>query len=223
MRHFMRSLFLATIPLITIFFYLFKPTFSFGTNCTIIIITFLALLALNYYQYLPIVRKTEEYKNNILDILFRALEAEIVELRPQCTNLRINIMKRRRRIIKPWERYLRIDYYYGHYSHQELDQVYGISVGCCGVALAENSQIYYDSILQHQTLLHMTPAQQEITMHVKSILSTPIYSPKDDFERNIIAILNLDSIDSVDITGFNQSTIQEIAANFTTLMNRQLM
>lgn len=223
MRHALRSLVLATIPLITIFFYLFKPTFSIIANCIILMVIFGALFSLNYYQYLPIVRKNEDYTNNILGILFKVLESEIVALRPQYNNLRINVMRVRRRFIKPWERYLKIDYHYGNYSNPELDQIYGLNMGCCGVALFENSQIYYDSILQHQTLLHMTPTQQTITFHVKSILSTPIYSPNDAFEHNPIAILNLDSIDSISVTGFDDTLIQEIAANFTTLMNRQLM
>lgn len=176
-----------------------------------------------YYQILrPFHRKNEDYLNRIFDILFGALDSELLEMRPQINNIRINIMRVRRRKLKPWKRYLKIDFCYGDYDQSEIDQIYCLNVGCCGVALYENSQIFYDSILQHETIRSMSPTQRRITEHVKSILSTPIYSSRNTMEHNPIAILNLDSVDAVDITGFNDAQIQETAANFATLIGGQL-
>jgi hypothetical protein len=224
MHPILRCSLIAGISLIPLLLYLFQPHFSFLTSCILIIIVFILIFTLYYYQlYKPFFKKNEDYLNNILHILFKALESEIEEIRPECSNIRINVMRVRRKILKPWKRFLKIDYYYGDYDHSELEQIYGLDIGSCGVALYENSQIFYDSILQHETLRHMTPTQRKITEHVKSTLSTPIYSPMDNFEHKPIAILNLDSIDSIDITGFNDTAIQEIAANFTTLIGTQLM
>jgi hypothetical protein len=223
MHPILRCLIFSGISLIPLFLYLFKPQFSFINSCIIVIIAFILIFALYYNQFLPILKKNKEYINNILGILFKALESEIIEIRPQCNNIRINVMRVKRRMLKPWERYLKIDYYYGDYDDSELEQIYGLDIGCSGVALYENSQIFYDSILQHETIRRMTSTQRKITDHVKSILSTPIYSSTDNFEHRPIAILNLDSIHSIDITGFNDAAIQEIAANFTTLISRQLV
>lgn len=223
MSYFLWCLLFAGISLITVFLNLFHPNFSFITNCIILGTLLIIVTAFYYYQFSPILRKNEEYTTNLLSILFEALEAEILVLRPQCTNIGINIMKAKRSILKPLTKYLEIIFYCGDYTDSELEQKYNIGVGCCGFALLSNSQIYYDSVLQNQTSLHMTSTQQTVTQHIKSILSTPIYSPNDALRLHPIAILNLDSIDGINITGFDQAPIQEIAANFTTLMNRQLM
>lgn len=224
MRPILRCSLLAGISLIPLLLYLFHPHFSFFSGCITLIVVFASIFTLYYYQlYKPFIKKSEDYLNNILPILFKALDSEIREIRPQCNNIRINVMRVRIRILKPWKKYLKIDYWYGDYGYSELEQIYDLDIGCCGVALYENSQVFYDSILQHETLLHMTPTQRKITEHVKSTLSTPIYSPMDNFEHKPIAILNLDSTDSIDITGFNDTAIQEIAANFTTLIGPQLM
>ncbi len=176
-----------------------------------------------YYQfYRPFNKKNEEYLNRMFGVLFPALDSELIEIRPENKNIRVNIMRVRRKTVKPWERYLRIDYCYGDYEQSEIDQIYHLDTGCCGVALYENSQIFYDSILQHETIRRMTPGQRRITEHVKSILSTPIYSSRDFLEHKPIAILNLDSVDGIDITGFNDPPIQEIAAKFATLIGGQL-
>lgn len=176
-----------------------------------------------YYSqfYRPFNKKNEEYLNSIFDILFPVLDLKLIEMMPKNNNIRINIMRVRRDKLKPWIRYLKIDYCYGNYEQSEMDQIYCLNVGCCGVALYENSQIIYDSILQHETIRSMTPSQRKITEHVKSILSTPIYS-RSNFGHNPVAILNLDSFHGIDMTGFNDIPIQEIAAKFGTLFGGQL-
>jgi hypothetical protein len=223
MRYFLWCLLFAGISLTTVFLNLFHPNFSFITNCIILSALLIIVTTFYYYQFSPILIKNEEYTTNILGILFEALEAEIIVVRPQCNNLGVNIMKVKRRILKPWAKYLEVNYYCGEYTDSELEQKYDNGVGCCGFSLSSNSQVYYDSVSQHQTSLHMTSTQQSVTQHIKSILSTPIYSPNDALRIHPIAILNLDSIDGINVTGFDQPAIQEIVANFTTLMNRQLM
>lgn len=135
------------------------------------------------------------------------MERKIKEARPQINNLRINLMIVRWNYRRPWERYLMIDYYYPQedYKASELELIYNINIGCCGTALYENEQIAYDSILSHETLKGLSETHREVTRNIKSILSTPVYSPKDEGQKRPIAILNFDSKDDILTTGFNDS------------------
>ncbi|MGB7910998.1 MAG: hypothetical protein WCF59_02110 [Desulfobaccales bacterium] len=213
---------LAILYIIPLGLNLYQLNFPSLITVLLIVSGFGGSFAVYYFQvYKPINKKNEEYLNSIFEIIFSALDSELIEIRPENNNIRINIMQVRRKKLKCWERYLRIEYCYGDYDQSEVDQIYGLDTGCCGVALYENSQIFYDSILQHEAIRRMTPTQRRITEHVKSTLSTPIYSSRDIMRRTPVAILNLDSGDGIDVTGFNGPPIQEIAAKFATLIGGQ--
>lgn len=224
MHPILTCLLLTILYLIPLYLNLSPPHFDRLTRLAILGIAFLLSFAIYYNQfYRPFIKKNKDYVDTLLGELFYVLDKKIREIRPQINNLRMNVMTLRRNIFRPWERYLEMAFYYGEYDLAEIEQEYGIDIGCSGAVLYENTQIYYDSILQHETLRRMTPTQRKITDHVESILSTPIYSPRDEMQRRPIAVLNLDSMDHVDITGFNDIAIQEIAAKFAALIGGQLI
>jgi hypothetical protein len=167
-----------------------------------------------YFQfYRPFIRKKGDFLNLLLPDIFCIIESKIVETRPQINNLRINVMIVKKKFFKPWEHYLEFLYWQEDYKKAEVEQKYPIHVGCCGTALFEKEQVFYDKKLYHETLAGMSQTQREITGHIGSVLSTPIFSPGDNWQRKPIAILNIDSTDDISVTGFNDNIIQEIAVN----------
>jgi hypothetical protein len=219
-------LLLAGIPLIPLSLSLFHPNFPILTKYIILIGAFGLTFTLYFYQfYRPFIRQKGDFLDLLLPDLFYVIDNKIRESRSQINNLRINVMIVRRKYLHPWQRYLIIDYFYPleSYKPSELELIYSENIGCSGTALYENEQIAYDSMLSHETLKGMPETHREVTMNIKSILSTPIYSPKDEWQRKPIAILNFDSTDDSVITGFNDAIIQEIAANRASLIGGLLI
>lgn len=129
-------------------------------------------------------------------------------------NLRCSIMLARRKFLRGWKP-LKIDFcIIDDYGDVELQQSYGYDIGCCGTALAEKEQVYFDSDTAQEPYKGMTATQRMATSQIKSILSTPVIRPGDVHLRTPIAILNMDSNDQLQETNFDKSNVQEAARKF---------
>jgi hypothetical protein len=167
-----------------------------------------------YWQfYQPTVRIEQKYVSVVLDHLFRALVDTYRQQHPGDYDLRANVMRmRRKHVVGP--RFLRIDVALGEYTPAEHEQAYRVGVGCAGNAVARNQQTFYDAIQAHEHRSGLTATQREVTAHVNSILSTPVYRPSDVDKRSPIAVLNLDSGDFVGTTGFREAHLQDLAVYY---------
>jgi hypothetical protein len=145
------------------------------------------------------------------------------ENKPQINNIRINIMMTKKKYYLFGKNYLSIDYSCPDYPQAEKEQRYYTDIGCCGSVLQYSEQIYYDSRLFQETLKGMSATQREITKNIGSILSSPIYSPYDKERKKPIGVLNIDSSHDINITGFNEKTIQQFTANRATLIGYLLI
>jgi hypothetical protein len=166
-----------------------------------------ALSAVVYHQqvYRPAIRVAEGYLGIVLDDLFDSLATKHRELVSGGYELRINLMRVRPGLpIRPM--HVRIEFWSGAYTDAELEQEYRIGVGNAGTALQRREQTVYDSIVAHEPRLGMTATQREITAHVNSILSTPVFRPGEFGHGTPIAILNLDSSDHVTVTNFRRTS-----------------
>lgn len=214
---------LVGISLIPLSLNLFQPDFPNITKYIIITIASGLSFTLYYQQfYKPFKKKNKEYLEKIFDELFFSIDKKVREVRPQINNLRINIMVAMRRFPKIWNKLLKIDYCFGEYYPAENELEF-IKNGCCGVALYDNAQYYYDSEPHHEALKDMTGIQKKVTEHLGSILSTPVYFPKDDNRERPIAILNFDSTERIAETGFDDDAILKIATYYATLIGGQLI
>lgn len=214
---------LVGISLIPLSLNLFQPNFPNITKYIIITIASGLSFTLYYQQfYKPFKKKNKEYLEKIFDELFFSIDKKVREVRPQLNNLRINVMIAKRMIPRFWEKLLKLDYCFGEYSLAEKELGF-IKNGCCGLALYGNDQYYYDAEPHHEALKEMTGTQKKVTEHLGSILSTPIYSPKDDNREHPIAILNFDSTERIDKTRFDEDIILKIAAYYATLIGGQLI
>lgn len=110
------------------------------------------------------------------------------------------------------------------YSTAEKEFEWGYNSGCCGKAWASKEQRYFpsDSFDGEIFTQKFTDEQINFTKRAKSILSTPIL--KDD---KVIAILNLDSEESINVVKFKDtslnSTIQEEARKLTSLIDAPII
>lgn len=136
------------------------------------------------------------------------------------SRIRCNIMIVRRKFIWWGYRSLKIDYCTDHYQDTELEQEYGYNVGCCGTALAEAQQIYFDSIQAQEPYKGMSQTQRLATERIKSILSTPIFSVNDISLKSPKAILNLDSFRPIKNTKFDNEEVMNSLRKFSGLMSR---
>lgn len=131
--------------------------------------------------------------------------------------LRCSLMLTRHRFFGGWQP-LQIDVHDGNYVTVELEQSYKYNVGCCGTALAEKKQMFFDSEKAREPYKGMSETQRMATSHLKSILSTPIFSPADPHLKKPVAILNMDSEAPLRQTLFNKSKVQESAKKFAGLI-----
>ena len=68
----------------------------------------------------------------------------------------------------------------------------------------------------------MTETQRLATAHVKSILSTPIYRASDQERTHPIAVLNLDSGDTIRQTSFQDRALRDLAERYAALIGPML-
>ena len=119
-------------------------------------------------------------------------------------------------------RHLRLDYVWGDYTEAEREQQYRVDAGCAGLALGQNQQVFFDAYKAQEPRLGLTATQRQVTEHVNSILSTPIYRPNDAENQSPIAILNLDSRDLISESGFGERRLQELLVDYAALMGATL-
>jgi len=168
--------------------------------------------ALLYYRqfYRPTIRIEKQYQEIVLDHIFRALVDTYRQQRPGDYDLRASVM----RVSRPLGRgkpILSFAFWFGEFTAAEFEQSYAVGVGNAGNALARNEQAIYDAVAAHENRAGMTATQQEVTAHVASILSTPVYRPGDADKRTPIAVLNLDSRNGVVETGFREDSPRALA------------
>ena len=194
--------------------------FSTTGQIIIILIAFLVSLVVYYFQFFrPLFRLKVKHLEMLLAALFEALSKKYYALNPDVGKIRINVMRLRRKIYVPWKPFLRIDFCSNGYLDAEKEQKYCRNVGCCGTAIAENTLMYFDANqVQLQQSRNMTATQLQVTKHVKSILSTPIYRPWDIFKSSPIGVINLDSEDELEKTKFDKDYVQNLVPQYAELI-----
>jgi hypothetical protein len=154
----------------------------------------------------------------LLENLFNGLVSAYREKKPGRYGLRVNVMRVRKKIWPFRQKFLHIDYFMGNYSTAEKEQEYLENIGCCGTAIHENTPISFDTKRAQEPWKGMSATQRDVTRDVKSILSIPIYRPKDESKRSPIAVLNLDSKNLIKKTGFDKAGLQRLAARYAELI-----
>lgn len=165
--------------------------------------------------YRPRVMIDDGYQDTICKIMLEKLATVYRDEYPGDYDLRLNIMqvKRKRTLgIRP----LQIGSHFGEYTAAERAQQYEVGTGCCGWCLSENEQQVFDRLEMQQALRGMNPQQLQATEHVHSVLSTPIYRPER--LEDPIAILNLDSTRPIGDTGFQETRMRTIVAEYASLI-----
>ncbi len=112
---------------------------------------------------------------------------------------------------------LKIRYSTPGYPAAEKELVYK-DFGASGNALIENDVVYYDKKTAPTSITGMPATHIEITKHINSVLSAPIYRPNDTGLENPIGILSIDSKMSVEKTGFDKPTNYDIVTSMATLI-----
>lgn len=157
----------------------------------------------------PAMDAEDEYRVQLMSILFNVIVERYRHENPDDYDLRINVMQVRRNLIG-MPHFLKIDYSTNDYRAVELDQKYEIGTACCGWAFEENAQTIFDKDTIQEALRGMTDAQREATAHVHSILSTPIY--RNGRLDDPIGVLSLDSMAPIAKTKFDDNTLQDLVA-----------
>jgi hypothetical protein len=178
------------------------------------------ILAAYVQYYRPLTKVAEQRREALLRFMLPAFVRDYRLKNPHVTHLRVNVaLVHRRPLSAP---YLKIRYTSGQYPQQELELRYSPGVGCWGLALETRDQVWYDSKLAPRAADKMSVAVFRVTQQLGSILSTPIFSDTDAERARPLAVLSLDSTDSVDATGFNLQENLDKAAEFATLIGRIL-
>ncbi|HMB50808.1 MAG TPA: hypothetical protein VKM69_09115 [Natronoarchaeum rubrum] len=110
-------------------------------------------------------------------------------------------------------RYLTFEETYGTYNEAELEQEYVLGTGCAGTALKNDNPTYYDSQEKDGLSKSLSHTQQEITSHVNSILSVPIY-PDSDPSRRPIGVLSIDSPENISETKLDEEPARRLTMKY---------
>jgi hypothetical protein len=113
------------------------------------------------------------------------------------------------------EQFLQIGYDSGGYAEMELRRRWRLGQGCVGKSYKNNEQRVAARRTNETTWgteWEMNPEQVKATEEVNSVLCTPIYKPGDETKDEPIAILSLDSSDTVSEAGFKEEEIQDMVA-----------
>ncbi len=195
------------------------------SNCISYVLFILAfIIAFIYYYnscYIPNIKLRNKELQMIFEHLFISLEKQLRDINPGEYAMRFNIMRIKKRFIFCGARYLYFAFQTPDYKNSELEQIYRENQGCCGTALREREQIFFDSNridTVRRLYKNMTATQLEITEEIKSILSIPIYSNYSD--KTPIAILNIDSFNNILLTKFDDNDVQEIASRMSMLFGK---
>ena len=170
MRPILVCLLLAILYIIPLGLSLYQLNSPSIITISLILLGFVVSFAVYYEQfYKPFIKKRDDLLKLVIYDLLSVIHRKIMAEKPQITHLRINVMTVRNKWFPPWQKYLKIDYYYPNHGYplSELELTYNNNIACCGTALKQNKQIAYDSILSHETRKDMTEAQKEITRNIK--------------------------------------------------------
>lgn len=152
---------------------------------------------------------------------------EATELNQIADDIRINLMVYRRRDLLPWrndrkllpwQKSMQIDFSEGEYNEAECELKWREGEGCCGTALEESEPVYGDLSDSHANEWGLSPKQEKIANeNLGSVLSIQVYRHREtdsvsevdnDSNGEVVAILNLDSEDSLEETKFDEKVIQ---------------
>lgn len=184
---------------------------------TLVIAAFLISILVSYAtQYQATMRLQEDTQRTILDVALEQLLSKYRDEIVDC-DLRANVML----VDKRWEfglpprrkQYLRFQERHGGYSEAELEQEYPSGAGCAGTALENDNPTYYDSQQRDGLSRSLSHTQQEITSHVNSILSVPIY-PDSDPSRQPIGVLSVDSPENISDTKLDEEQAQRLTMKY---------
>ncbi|WP_135825433.1 hypothetical protein [Halorussus ruber] len=184
---------------------------------TLVVVAFLISSLVSYAtQYQATMRVQEDTQRTILDIALEQLLSKYRDEIADC-DLRANVMLVNHR----WEfaipphrkRYLNFQETHGGYSEAELEQEYPSGAGCAGTALENDNPTYYDSQQRDGLSRSLSHTQQEITSHVNSILSVPIY-PDSDPSRRPIGVLSIDSSGNISDTKLDEEQAQRLMMKY---------
>lgn len=186
----------------------------------LIVIGFAISTVVGYVQiYTPYVRRRNEYLKTVMDLASESLLGQYASAGKPADEIRVNLMLMRKKYRLFGKRQLHIAYEYGEYAPTERNLVYDIGVGNAGFALEKNEPRVFDreGSKGNLDLFRMTPAQEEATRSVGSILSTPVYSPDDEEKSHPIGILNLDSQLRLEESGFDEEHVLDMAMRLATV------
>lgn len=183
----------------------------------LIVVAFLVSSSVSYAtQYQTTIRVREDTQRTVLDV---ALEQLLSKYRDEIANcdLRANVMV----VNKRWQlgipprrkRYLEFEEIHGGYNEAELEQEYSAGAGCAGTALKNDNPTYYDSQQKDGLSRSLSHTQQEITSHVNSILSIPIY-PDSDPSRRPIGVLSIDSTENISSTKLDEEQARRLIMKY---------
>lgn len=142
----------------------------------------------------------------------------IKEANPGDYVVRVNVMIPRKNFKFFGKSLLQMEFFTEDVKEAETYLIFYENQGASGKALHDNEQVYFDSERTQDQYRGMTPIQRDITRDVKSILSTPIYSPSDEGKSNLIGILNFDSFQSIATTKFDTEEIRNIGSRFAEII-----
>ncbi|MFC6723500.1 hypothetical protein ACFQE1_03665 [Halobium palmae] len=191
---------------------------------SVVLIAFIASALVSYAtQYQSTMRLREDTRETILDMVLEQLTRKYSEEIAAC-ELRANIMTIKRKPSKripPWRRSLSFRAMEGDYSDAELEQEYNSGIGCSGKTIERNSPTYYDSERRQDPDRTLSSTQREVTNHVNSILSVPIY-PDNDPSKAPIGVLSLDSEENINTTSFHEEPAHRLAMKYAGVVGNVL-
>ena len=184
-----------------------------------LIFAFIVPTAIVFYNefYLARLSIESEYAKDHMHLLFTGALTHLRKI-AAFPNIRMNIMVTGKTLFRK-NRRMKMLYWTENTPDCETEQIWEEKQGCCGWALYDNEQVVYDSNKNRDLREHMTPTQVELTKKVKSILSTPIYHPKDTSRKKPIAMFNIDSPEGITRTQFEEKEIMDFAAKFSTIFS----
>lgn len=176
-----------------------------------------ALLAVIEEHVLP--KLVEEYESVHPDEP-PAIRANVMLLR------RRNVIpfRRARRDVWPWQRTLRIEASLGDYESRSEDELeWKPNEGAVGRAMNQSAQemwapLDYDETDRLKVGWNLTEAQVSRTDHLGSLLCVPIYLASDEEKVEPAGVLNLDSEEPLDVSGFGDENVRRNAIKSANLI-----
>lgn len=223
MSLFASLLLLVLLYVLSIFVSLYASQLGELTRAAVLGAGFALSSVLFYFQfYAPLIRVQESDRARLVSELLPAIEGKYRDAWAGDYRLRISVMKARRRYPGSGPGSLKIDYCQGEYTEAEREQVFRLGEGCCGIALRDALQCVYDREDIPAPARSLSATQREVTAHLASILSTPVFRRSDVIGSRPVAIFNLDSPDPLKVTGFDRLPNQLLVRSFAEIIGALL-